>query len=71
MRQKQDVYDAIGDSIAFAALLTEQLQAVRKNRHLSVNFVPRVLSEAARTPRPAGAWTITASPEDHLRSRRC
>lgn len=41
--QKQGVYDALGQSRAFARLLTEQLQAVSHDRHLRVEFVPTVL----------------------------
>jgi C-terminal processing protease CtpA/Prc len=43
--QKNGAYDAIGNSRAFAALLTEQLQAVSRDRHLSVNFVPMVVPD--------------------------
>lgn len=47
---KTGAYDAVGESRAFAALLTEQLQAVSHDRHLHVNFVPMVLPE--KDPEP-------------------
>jgi hypothetical protein len=42
---KKGEYDAIGESRAFAALLTEHLQAVSHDRHLHVDFMPMVLPE--------------------------
>ena len=50
---KKGAYDSISESRAFAALLTEQLQAVSHDRHLHVNFVPMVLPE--RDPEPTAA----------------
>jgi len=50
---KQGAYDAIGESRAFAALLTEQLQAVSHDLHLRVNFVPMSLPE--KDPEPTAA----------------
>ncbi len=50
---KKGAYDAVGESRAFAALLTEQLQAVSHDRHLRVDFVPRVLPEKDPEPTPA------------------
>ncbi|HEY5936546.1 MAG TPA: S41 family peptidase, partial [Kofleriaceae bacterium] len=41
--QKQGAYDAVPESRAFAELLTEQLRAVSRDKHLRVNFMPMVL----------------------------
>jgi hypothetical protein len=48
--QKAGAYDAIEDAMAFAALLTEHLRAVSKDRHLSVNFMPGVVPEGDPEP---------------------
>ena len=54
--QKKRAYDTLTESRAFAALLTEQLQAVSHDRHLRVQFVPTVLPERAKeSPEPTAA----------------
>jgi retinol-binding protein 3 len=50
---KKGAYDAVGESRAFAGLLTEQLQAVSHDRHLHVEFVPMILPEKDPEPAPA------------------
>ena len=57
--QKHGAYDAVSDSHAFADLLTEQLQGVSHDRHLSVSFMP--------IPLPKG--DPDANPEDTARFR--
>lgn len=57
---KNGAYDAVGESRAFAKLLTEQLQAVSHDLHLHVNFVPMVLPE--KDPEPTA--------EDKARMRK-
>jgi hypothetical protein len=57
--QKNGAYDAVSDSQAFAELLTEQLQGVSHDRHLSVRFMP--------IPLPKG--DSDASPENTARFR--
>jgi retinol-binding protein 3 len=51
--QKKGAYDALAESRAFAALLTEQLRAVSHDRHLRVEFMAMVLPE--RDPEPTAA----------------
>jgi C-terminal processing protease CtpA/Prc len=41
--QKKGVYDSINDGEAFAAALTDHLQAVSHDKHLRVNFSPMAL----------------------------
>jgi retinol-binding protein 3 len=50
--QKQRAYDSIVDGNEFAALLTEQLRAVSKDRHLRINFSPFVVPEGGPEPTP-------------------
>jgi retinol-binding protein 3 len=47
---KQGVYDAVGESLAFAELLTEHLQAVSHDRHLHIDFMPTVIPEREVEP---------------------
>lgn len=42
-RQKKGEYDSVNDADAFAMMLTDNLQEVSHDRHLRVNFSPRVL----------------------------
>jgi hypothetical protein len=51
-RQKKGEYDAVTDAEAFAAALTEHLQAVSHDKHLRVNFSIRALpkGEPQRNP---------------------
>jgi hypothetical protein len=51
-RQKQGAYDAVEDGEKFATMLTADLQGVSHDKHLRVNFMPRVLpkGEPQRTP---------------------
>jgi hypothetical protein len=51
-RQKNGKYDAVIDAEAFATVLTDHLQEVSHDKHLRVNFVPRVLpkGEPERNP---------------------
>jgi hypothetical protein len=65
--QKQGVYDAIDDATVFAKLLTEQLQAVSKDRHLRVNFVPRVVPE--KRPEPTAKDKVRM--REHLEKINC
>jgi hypothetical protein len=50
--QKKGDYDAVTDADAFAMMLTDNLQDVSHDKHLRVNFSPRVLpkDEAKRDP---------------------
>jgi hypothetical protein len=48
--QRKAAYDAITDARAFAALLTEQLQAVSHDKHLHVEFEPRSVPEGDPKP---------------------
>jgi hypothetical protein len=48
--QKKGAYDAVGKARAFAALLTDQLQAVSHDRHLRVDFMPMVVPEKEPEP---------------------
>jgi retinol-binding protein 3 len=50
--QKQRAYDNVAEGTAFAALLTEQLRAVSKDRHLRVDFSPFVVPEGDPEPTP-------------------
>jgi retinol-binding protein 3 len=50
-QQKGD-YDKVADADAFAMLLTDNLQAVSHDRHLRVNFSPRVLPKDVERPGP-------------------
>jgi|SRR5579872_723899 len=50
-QQKGD-YNAITDGYAFAARLTEDLQGVSHDKHLSVNFSPTKLPDAPQGPTP-------------------
>jgi retinol-binding protein 3 len=58
--QSSGAYDKVGESRAFAQLLTEQLQAVSHDRHLRVQFVPQVL--------PAKEAEPTAADEEEMRA---
>jgi hypothetical protein len=51
-RQKKGDYDAVTDADAFAMMLTDNLQEVSHDKHLRVNFSPRVLpkDDARRDP---------------------
>jgi hypothetical protein len=51
-RQKKGEYDAVEDAAAFAELLTNHLQQVSHDKHLSVNFSPALLPKdfGARDP---------------------
>jgi len=51
-RQKKGAYDAVNDGETFAKVLTDDLQNVSHDKHLRVNFLPRVLpkGEPERTP---------------------
>jgi hypothetical protein len=51
-RQKKGGYDAADDAETFARMLTRDLQEISHDKHLRVNFVPRVLpkDEPKRTP---------------------
>ena len=51
-RQKKGDYDAVTDADAFAMMLTDNLQEVSHDKHLRVNFSPRVLpkDDAKRDP---------------------
>lgn len=42
-RQKKGEYDSVDDADAFAMMLTDNLQEVSHDKHLRVNFSPRVL----------------------------
>ena len=42
-RQKKGDYDKVADADAFAMMLTDNLQEVSHDKHLRVNFSPRVL----------------------------
>jgi hypothetical protein len=48
--QKAGAYDAVTESRAFADLVTEQLQAVSKDRHLRVRFMPNVVPQGDGEP---------------------
>ena len=58
--QKQGVYDAVVESRAFAALVTEHLRAVSHDRHLRVEFIAEVL--------PAGDPEPTAAEKAEMRA---
>jgi len=58
--QKQGAYDAVGESRAFARLLTDQLRAVSHDLHLRVEFTPNVVPD--REPEP------TAADKDRMRA---
>src|SRR6266704_2908773 len=51
-RQKKGEYDAVWDAETFASLLTDHLQQVSHDKHLHVNFVPRVLPMGEQGPNP-------------------
>jgi hypothetical protein len=53
--QRKGKYDAITDGHTFAALLTEHLQAVSRDKHLHVLSVPAVLPKGDLKPDPAQA----------------
>lgn len=61
-RQKKGEYDKITDADAFAMLLTENLQSVSHDKHLRVNFSPRVL--------PKGDPGQNRDPEMEARMRK-
>ena len=44
-RQRRAAYDAITDAQTFATVLTEDLQAVSRDKHLRVFWTPRPLPE--------------------------
>lgn len=66
--QKAGVYDAVPESRAFAALLTEQLQAVSRDKHLHVDFMTMpVPAEERREPTAADKERMRA----HLERMNC
>ena len=53
-RLKSGAYDAITGADDFATTLTDDLQAVSHDKHLGVNFSPRVLPKMGPGANPAG-----------------
>jgi hypothetical protein len=51
-RQKKGDYDSVNDGEGFATMLTNHLQEVSHDKHLRVNFVPRVLPKGEPGPNP-------------------
>jgi len=47
-------YDSVTDAAQFASLLTQHLREVSHDKHLGVNFSPRVLPNSDRAPNPEG-----------------
>jgi len=70
-RQKKGEYDAVEDAEAFAELLTDHLQQVSHDKHLSVNFSPAVLPKdfGARDP-DADARMRTQMERDNCRFQK-
>ena len=51
-RSKKGEYDSVTDAGAFADLLTDHLQEVSHDKHLRVNFSPRILPKNEDRPKP-------------------
>jgi hypothetical protein len=65
-RLKSGGYDAITDGDDFAAKLTEDLRAVSHDKHLGMNFSPRVIPKQEPNANPAP----TATPDPAALERR-
>lgn len=62
-RQKKGEYDSVNDGDAFATLLTEHLQEVSHDKHLRVNFFPRVLPKGEPGQSPNAEAQMRAQAE--------
>lgn len=62
-RQKKGDYDSVTDADAFAMMLTDNLQEVSHDKHLRVNFSPRVLPKDDAKPDPAEEARMRANME--------
>jgi retinol-binding protein 3 len=62
-RQKKGDYDAVSDADAFAMMLTDNLQEVSHDKHLRVNFSPRVLPKDEPKRDPADEARMRANME--------
>jgi hypothetical protein len=60
-RQKNGAYDRVDDAEAFAKMLTDDLEEIGHDKHLRVNFVPRVL--------PKGEPERTSDAEARMRTQ--
>ncbi len=62
-KQRSGAYDAVTDASAFATMLTDDLQGVSHDKHLRVNFVPRVLPKGDPERNPEAEARMRAQME--------
>lgn len=70
-RLKSGAYDSITDGADFAARLTEDLRAVSKDKHLGVNFSPRVVPKMEPNPNSRPDPAAMAQRRAQMRRNNC